>query len=204
MIFKNININALILTGGATVGCYYLYKKIIGSDPIVDYKNMVLSISDDILSMQYSKMPIKKYAQQGIILSGLATTIYGLSSFKCCRFNDHGFELYMFGDSMFGDSIYVDNNYRTSQSIKNIILLSSLYSPIFMTFGTFLYLFLRCHYPIFKVPLISLIPMAFYMTNLLLYNLIYTHMYYKSDLSSPVIGIIIGLLISEMHNQIAN
>ena len=199
MIFKNININALILTGGTTIGCYYLYKKIMGSDPIVDYKNMVLSIPDDILSMQYSKMPIKKYIKEGIILSGLATTIYGLYSFKYCECSDNQFNLYIFDHG-----VHIDNNYPIFQSVSSVILASSICISISMTFGTPSYVFLRCHYPIFKVPLISLIPIAFYTTNLLLYNLIYTHMYYKLNLSSPVIGIIIGLLISEIQNQILN
>lgn len=183
MIFENININALIVTGGATVGCYYLYKKIMGSDPLYDASNTVVSVYNDVQSLSLNDMPIERYIKNGLTVSSFVTLNYALHTMKLSRHYRY---------------FYIYNLGYLHENIPDILIQTQYY----ILAGTGLYVIGSIHYPILKIPIFGLISIS----PVILYKILNQYIPAEPLLSielnnipvSPMVGIAIGLLVSEL------
>ena len=195
MIFENININALIVTGGATVGCYYLYKKIMGSDPIYDASNTVVSVYNDCTSLSLKDIPIERYIKNGLIVSSFVTFNYALQTMKLKIYSEFTyFSIYNLKYDTRSGSI-MPSQY---ENIPEIFIQTEYY----ILAGTGLYVIGSIYYPILKIPMVGLISIS----PVILYKILNQYIPAEPLLGielnnipvSPMVGIVIGLLASEL------
>lgn len=210
MIFENININALVVTAGATIGCYYLYKKIIGSDPIYDASNTTVSVLNDAQLLSLKDMPIRTYIKNGLIVSTFVTLNYGLNSINVVIKDSHTQLFYIYNTEYSVSRLYDTNMLKSIFSIDSFLKCVSLSQIIDMLLhteryilsGTALYVAGSIYYPILKIPLMGLVAN----TPVILYKILNQYISPKPlftiksncNLVSPIIGIATGLLISEL------